>query len=86
MAARGSFQKRKKEAERREKREVKLARRQGRQPIGGPPSTTEGTGDENPLEAQGVDEAGNPISPSSETSEPRLEPAVADGHSIQEAH
>ena len=36
MAARGSFQKRKKEAERREKRQLKLDRRQGRQPAGTP--------------------------------------------------
>ncbi|MGA8030598.1 MAG: hypothetical protein WB992_25925 [Bryobacteraceae bacterium] len=32
MAARGSFQKRQKEAARREKRQLKLDRRQGRQP------------------------------------------------------
>jgi len=37
MAARGSFQKRQKEAERREKRQLKLDRRQGRQPA---PATT----------------------------------------------
>ncbi len=35
MAARGSFQKRQKEAQRREKRQLKLDRRQGRQPPSG---------------------------------------------------
>ena len=34
MAARGSFEKRQKEAARREKRQRKLDRRQGRQPVG----------------------------------------------------
>ncbi|HEY7097751.1 MAG TPA: hypothetical protein VH437_13585 [Terriglobales bacterium] len=34
MAVRGSFQKRQKEAARREKRQLKLDRRQGRQPVG----------------------------------------------------
>ena len=41
MAARGSFQKRQKEAARREKRQMKLDRRQGKQPEhGGSPSGT----------------------------------------------
>jgi hypothetical protein len=46
MAARGSFQKRQKEAERREKRQLKLDRRQGRQPARHTPSETVET--ENP--------------------------------------
>ena len=41
MATRGSFQKRQKEAARREKRQMKLDRRQGRQPArGSSPSVT----------------------------------------------
>lgn len=40
MATRGSFQKRQKEAARREKRQLKLDRRQGRQAPGTVPSQT----------------------------------------------
>ncbi len=52
MAARGSFQKRQKEAARREKRQLKLDRRQGRQVV--IPGSISSAGDtnnpENPLE------------------------------------
>ena len=44
MAARGSFQKRQKEAARREKRQLKLERRQGKQPAH-PSSTATGESD-----------------------------------------
>ena len=50
MAARGSFQKRQKEAQRREKRQLKLDRRQGRQPPSSQgPSDSESTEEDSSL-------------------------------------
>jgi hypothetical protein len=53
MATRGSFQKHQKEQARRQKREQKLARRQGRAPVGSPssfqsPAKTKDTDTEHP--------------------------------------
>ena len=55
MAAHGSFQKRQKEAARREKRQMKLDRRQGRQPAPNNSSsvTTEG---EQPVSPEATDD------------------------------
>lgn len=47
LAAHGSFQKRQKEAARREKRQLKLDRRQGRQPVTANPATA--TSEDNDL-------------------------------------
>lgn len=61
MAARGSFQKRQKEAARREKRQLKLDRRQGRQPAH--QSNAAEVESENPLDvADSTDDAASAIS------------------------
>ena len=56
MAARGSFQKRQKEAERREKRQLKLDRRQGRLPANHS-SSSEVPDDQKPITPAGSDPA-----------------------------
>ena len=73
MAARGSFQKRKKEAERREKRQVKLDRRQGRQPVGSAPNGA-ATDEENALNAENGSLSGDPVAPVTEDTVPHLGP------------
>ncbi len=75
MAARGSFQKRKKEAERREKRQVKLDRRQGRQPVGSAPNGTT-TDDENALNAENDTVSGGPATPATEDTASHLGPSA----------
>ena len=75
MAARGSFQKRKKEAERREKRQVKLDRRQGRQPVGSAPNGAT-TDDENTLNTEDDTVSGAPPAPAAEDTVSHLGPAA----------
>ena len=79
MAARGSFQKRKKEAERREKRQVKLDRRQGRQPVGGASSTSEGGDDQNELNPEGIENPGLTAVSAGEDSILPLRPTTPEG-------
>ena len=60
MATRGSFQKHQKEQARREKRQQKLARRQGRAPVGSQPH----------VESPSEDQATNPEHPDGSESNP----------------
>ena len=62
MAIRGSFNKRQKEGERREKRQLKLDRRQGRLPARVPSSSDES---ENPENGTTPAETGEPVLPPS---------------------
>ena len=78
MAARGSFQKRKKEAERREKRQVKLDRRQGRQPIGGTPASSETSEDETALNTEGLENPAISVTPGLEDSAPAVRPLAVE--------
>ena len=66
MAARGSFQKRQKEAARREKRQMKLDRRQGRQPAAVSPSVT--TESEHPANPEATDNNSSTDSDKSDSS------------------
>ncbi len=69
MASRGSFQKRQKEAARKEKRQMKLDRRQGRAPavptLNGYTSANEHTGEHDQSEGAPDDSGTSPASPDS---------------------
>ncbi len=64
MAVRGSFQKRQKEAARREKRQLKLDRRQGKQPPGAAPSAESTDSESTETDhLESPDSAGETVSP-----------------------
>lgn len=70
MASRGSFQKRQKEAARKEKRQTKLDRRQGRAPVAptlnGHSSPNEQTGEHGSYEGTPDDSVPSPTPPNGE--------------------